>query len=59
MGRATAGVLELMGVSVRRVEQADDVQPIVEAALDDAFVSNQSVAVLLSQRMLGRKKWTQ
>jgi hypothetical protein len=34
------------------------VGPAVEAAIDDAFVSDQRVAVLLSQALLGRKQWT-
>jgi sulfopyruvate decarboxylase alpha subunit len=58
MGRATPGVLELMGISVRRVDRGAEVGPAVEAAIDDAFVSDQRVAVLLSQALLGRKQWT-
>ena len=59
MGRATPGVLELMGISVRRVRDEAQVGPAIEAAIDDAFVSDQRVAVLLSQALLGRKQWTQ
>ena len=59
MGRATPGVLELMGISVRRVDRDAEVAPAIEAAIDDAFVSDQRVAVLLSQALLGRKQWTQ
>jgi sulfopyruvate decarboxylase alpha subunit len=58
MGRATPGVLELMGISVRRVSDAAEVGPAMDAAIDDAFVSDQRVAVLLSQGLLGRKQWT-
>jgi sulfopyruvate decarboxylase alpha subunit len=58
MGRATPGVLELMGISVRCVDRGAEVGPAVEAAIDDAFVSDQRVAVLLSQALLGRKQWT-
>jgi sulfopyruvate decarboxylase alpha subunit len=58
MGRATPGVLELMGISVRRADRDAEVGPAVEAAIDDAFVSDQRVAVLLSQALLGRKQWT-
>jgi sulfopyruvate decarboxylase alpha subunit len=57
MGAVTAQVLTLMGVKVYRVEQADDVAETVEAALSLAFDSDLAVAVLLSQRMLGRKVW--
>jgi sulfopyruvate decarboxylase alpha subunit len=59
MGRATPGVLELMGISVRRVDRGAEVGPAIEAAIDDAFVSDQRVAVLLSQALLGRKQWTE
>ena len=58
MGRATPGVLELMGISVRRVRDETQVGAAVEAAIDDAFVSDRRVAVLLSQALLGRKQWT-
>lgn len=58
MGRATPGVLEAMGVKVVRVEAADEVAEAVSAASALAFDSDQAVAVLLSQRLLGRKRWT-
>jgi sulfopyruvate decarboxylase alpha subunit len=57
MGKATQGVLELMGVTVFRVTHADDVAQTVEAAAELAFNSEQAVAVLLSQRLIGRKTW--
>jgi len=57
MGSATGAALELMGMQVYRVEQVADVTATVQAALDLAFGSEQAVAVLLSQRLLGRKKW--
>jgi sulfopyruvate decarboxylase alpha subunit len=57
MGRATPGALELMGVKVLRVDAADDVEDTVSAAAALAFDSDQQVAVLLSQQLLGRKKW--
>ena len=59
MGRVTAATMELMGISVWRVEEPGEVGPIVDAALYDVFLSDQSVAILLSQRLLGQKKWTQ
>ncbi len=59
MGRAAGKAMELMGVSVRRVEEPDQVVPVVETALHDVFLSDQAVAVLLSQTLLGRKDWTQ
>ena len=57
MGRGTPAALELMGVSVRRVDESAQAADEVQAAIDDAFVSDQAVAVLFTQRMLGRKKW--
>jgi sulfopyruvate decarboxylase alpha subunit len=57
MGRATGQVLEIMGITVRRVEEPDDVEDTVSAALDEVFEANQRVAVLLGQRLIGRKKW--
>jgi sulfopyruvate decarboxylase alpha subunit len=59
MGRATGPALELMGVSARRVERAEEAAEIVAAALDDAFLAEQAVAVLFAQRLIGRKQWTQ
>ena len=57
MGRATPITLEAMGVKVMRVDAAEDVADTVAAASTLAFDSDQAVAVLLSQRLLGRKKW--
>lgn len=58
MGRATQPALALMGVSVRRVDDPSLMADEVQAGLDDAFKADQPVAILLSQRMLGRKQWT-
>lgn len=57
MGRATQASLELMGVSVRRVTDPAKAVVEIEAGLDDAFLSEQPVAILLSQSLLGRKVW--
>jgi len=57
MARATQSVLEAMGISVLRVTQPGDVAETVQAAADAAFESDQAVAVLLSQRLIGRKTW--
>jgi sulfopyruvate decarboxylase TPP-binding subunit len=46
-----------MGVTVLRLEQPEDAAEVVSAAASLAFESDQQVAVLISQRMLGRKKW--
>ena len=58
MSRATGPALEAMGLSVLRVEDEDDAAPTIEAAASLAFEADQQGAVLLSQKMLGRKKWT-
>jgi sulfopyruvate decarboxylase alpha subunit len=57
MGRGTQQALELMGITVLRVDEPDRVEDVVGAALDSAFEANERVAVLLGQRLIGRKKW--
>jgi sulfopyruvate decarboxylase alpha subunit len=57
MGKATQAALELMGIHVMRVDQADKVEEIVSAGLDAAFQAGEKVAVLLGQSLIGRKKW--
>ena len=57
MGQATQAALTLMGVTVHRANTADEVEDLVGAALDAAFEGGQRVAVLLSQRLIGRKTW--
>lgn len=57
MGSTTQAVLELCGFKVERVESERDAAETVQAAIDFAFNSSIGVAVLLSQKMLGRKQW--
>jgi sulfopyruvate decarboxylase alpha subunit len=57
MSRATKGVMELMGITVYRVSKADEVEDVVSAALDSVFEAGDRVAILLSQSLIGRKKW--
>jgi sulfopyruvate decarboxylase alpha subunit len=57
MSRATQPSLEAIGMKVLRAEEADDLIETVQAAADLAFNSDQQVAVLIGQRLLGRKKW--
>ena len=57
MGQATRASLELAGVIVNRVDAPDRVAETVEAAARLAFDSSVAVAVLLSQRLIGRKHW--
>jgi sulfopyruvate decarboxylase alpha subunit len=58
MGRATPAALELMGIKVIRVDAADQAAEAVSAAAAMAFDGDQAVAILISQRMIGRKQWT-
>jgi len=57
MGSKTQAALELMDVLVYRVEDAGSAGETVAAALDIAFNGSLVTAVLLSQRLIGAKKW--
>jgi sulfopyruvate decarboxylase alpha subunit len=57
MAKATPVALESMGITVFRVTEAKDVVETVQSAAELAFGSEQAVAVLLSQRLIGRKTW--
>ncbi|HEU0216323.1 MAG TPA: thiamine pyrophosphate-binding protein [Stellaceae bacterium] len=57
MGSKTQAALELMDVLVYRVEDAANVGETVGAALDIAFNGSMATAVLLSQRLIGAKRW--
>jgi sulfopyruvate decarboxylase alpha subunit len=57
MGLATAPVLTAMGIRVMRADTPSELIETVESAAALAFEAEQQVAVLISQRLLGRKKW--
>ena len=57
MGSKAQAALELCDVLVYRVERAEEAAETVAAALDIAFNGSLAAAVLLSQRMIGAKKW--
>jgi len=57
MGQAVRPVLEAMDTVVQQVEKEDQVAPVVNAALRLAFNSYVSVAVLISQRLIGIKSF--
>src|SRR5271156_3808585 len=57
MGSRTQAALELCDVLVYRVDRAEDAAETVAAALDIAFNGDLATAVLLSQRLLGAKRW--
>jgi sulfopyruvate decarboxylase TPP-binding subunit len=53
MGRATAQVLETMGMTVSRATSANQVAPLVAAALK----GEQAAAILVSQAVIGIKSF--
>jgi sulfopyruvate decarboxylase alpha subunit len=57
MGQAVRPVLEAMGTVVQQADKEDQVAPVVNAALRLAFGSYASVAVLISQRLIGIKSF--
>ena len=57
MGSKTAAALALMDVLVYRVERAEDAAETVAAAIDIAYCGDLAAAVLLSQRLIGAKRW--
>ena len=57
MGQAVKPVLEAMGVIVLTASHPGEVIEVVSAALTMAFQSGEAVAVLLSQRLIGAKKF--
>ena len=59
MGQATAATLAAMGLIVQRVERQSDVQEVVDAAARLIFDSYCGVAVLLSQRLIGTKRFVE
>lgn len=58
MGLATPDVLSRMGVQVHRADRPEDVAPTVDAAIRQSFDGLLASAVLLSQRLIGRKNFT-
>ena len=59
MGRATPAVLDAMGVTVLRLERPEETAEVLSAAATLAYDGDQQVAVLISQRMIGRKTWVE
>jgi sulfopyruvate decarboxylase alpha subunit len=57
MGRATQQSMEMMGITVLRVSKPEEVAETVSAGLDAAFEGGEAIAILLSQSLIGRKKW--
>ena len=57
MAQATEPVLTAMGVVVHRADDADEIVPTVTAAARLAFNTSRTVAVLISQRVIGAKEF--
>ncbi len=57
MGQATQAALEAIGVRVMRAETGADVVETVAQAATMAYEADQQIAVLIGQRLLGKKKW--
>ena len=57
MSEATQTCLESMGVDVRRCNYPEEVEPVVAQSIKDVFEQEKAVAILLSQALIGAKKW--
>lgn len=57
MSKATQPALEAIGITVLRAETGPDLVETVAAAAAMAFDSDQQIAILIGQRLLGRKTW--
>ncbi|MFT4150280.1 MAG: hypothetical protein QM656_08790 [Paracoccaceae bacterium] len=57
MGQATEASLRAIGVTVLRAETGADLVETVAQAAGMAFDADQQIAVLIGQRLLGKKKW--
>ena len=57
MGRRTQAALDLMGLRVYRADVESEVEDVMSAATDSAFLAGEPVAVILGQALIGRKNW--
>ena len=57
MSQATEKSLNAVGVRTVRASAADEIADIVNAAAIEAYDAEQQMAVLMSQRLIGAKKW--
>ena len=55
MGNAVETCLSTMGTRCIKIESEQDISPSIEAAVNMAYISNQPLAVLLSQKLIGAK----
>lgn len=57
MGQATEKALNLMGVLTWKADKAEDVEALIQGAASMAYEGDQACAVLLGQRLIGKKDW--
>lgn len=57
MGSITDACLKLCGFTTYHINSPDDLEDVVAAASDMTFDGNLQIAILLGQRLIGRKKW--
>ena len=57
MGLATEPALTAIGVRTMRADTPEDLVATVDSAARLAFEADQQIAVIISQRLLGAKKW--
>lgn len=57
MGQAVAPVLQAVGVKTFEAETQADAGAMIEAGLRMAYSSDQAIAVMISQRVIGSKVW--
>jgi sulfopyruvate decarboxylase alpha subunit len=57
MGKATRPILDAMGFVTVEITQKDEVERAITAACTMAFQSGEAVAVLLTQKLIGAKKF--
>ena len=57
MGSATQSVLQLMDFEVHRVDKSEQISLLVKKVLGTIFLQNRKVAILLSQKFIGKKEW--
>lgn len=57
MSRATEASLNAVGVRTARAQHTGELADIVGAAATETYEADQQIAVLMSQRLIGAKKW--
>ncbi|MEZ5826843.1 MAG: thiamine pyrophosphate-binding protein, partial [Geminicoccaceae bacterium] len=57
MSRAVQPCLEAMNVMVHRADDTHELLDLTDAAIDMAYAGDHAIAILLSQKLIGRKKW--